>query len=112
MPPHSDKEFLGAVKSKESRKGVRNRFLRRFRDLETERLFTAPTGFMPRKLRATFISAVGDLNAEAKIDLDSDTLRFYVGQKPTSVLTAHYDVPSIERLGKIAGLAENLATNR
>ncbi len=82
--------------------------MRRFHDLETERLFTAPTGFMPRKLRATFVSAVGDLNAEAKLDAEGNTLRFYVGQKPTSVLTTHYDVPSVERLGKIAGLAREM----
>ncbi len=88
--------------------GTRNRFLRRLRELEAEDAFTAPTGFMPRKLRATFISAVGDLNAEANLDAEGNALRFYVGQKPTSVLTAHYDVPSIERLGKIAGLAQGM----
>jgi hypothetical protein len=63
---------------------------------------------MPRKLRATFVSAISDLNAETKLDAEGNTLRFYVGQTPTSVLTARYDVPSIERLGKIAALAQEM----
>ena len=96
----------GGIHFDPTRAEVRDAVVRRLRDLEAEDAFEAPSGFMPRKLRATFVSAVGDLNAEAKLDAEGNTLRFYVGQKPTSVLTAHYDVPSLERLGKIAGLAQ------
>ena len=35
-------------------------------------------------------------------------LQFYVGQSVGTVMSAHYDRPPLERLGKIAGLAQEM----
>ena len=55
-----------------------------------------------RKLRASFMTAMREMG------YDYCDLQVYVGQSVGTVMSAHYDRPSAERLGKIAGLAEGM----
>ena len=58
---------------------------------------------MPRKLRATFATAVRSEGC------DFFDLQRYLGQMPSSVLSQHYDMVDLDRLGKIADVAQGLA---
>ena len=61
-----------------------------------------PSKFIARKLRASFVTAMRGT------DCDYCDLQVYVGQSVGTVMSAHYDKPGIERLGKIAGLAQEM----
>jgi integrase len=58
--------------------------------------------FVPRKLRATFITTMREKKAD-KADLET-----YVGQSDGTVMSKHYDHASAERLRQIADLAQRL----
>ena len=61
-----------------------------------------PPAFLPRKLRASFVTAVRSAGA------DLEDLQAYVGQTPKSVMSIHYDHVGMERFQRIADLAEEL----
>jgi integrase len=61
-----------------------------------------PGRFVPRKLRATFVTAMRSLGA------DYCDLQRYVGQAVPTVLSQHYDRVSAERLGAIEELAQRV----
>jgi hypothetical protein len=58
---------------------------------------------MPRKLRATFVSLMRGARA------DFADLQAYIGHRPATTLSAHYDEGSMERLAAVARLAQGLA---
>jgi integrase len=61
-----------------------------------------PEAFTPRRLRATFVTALRRAGA------DLELLQAYIGHQPGSVLAAHYDKIDNERLGVITALAQEL----
>jgi len=61
--------------------------------------------FTACKLRHTFITAM----REQRVDYPD--LQTYVGQTVGTVLTVHYDHVSLERLRKIADLAQGLVAD-
>lgn len=65
---------------------------------------TLPEGFVARRLRATFFTAMREAGA------DMGELQAYAGHAQSTVLGAHYDKIGLERLRKLATLAEELAT--
>ena len=64
-----------------------------------------PKQFTPRRLRATFITAM------RKAHVDFEILQAYVGHTPRSTLSAHYDEVDLERLAVIAERAQDLYEN-
>ena len=61
-----------------------------------------PHKFIARKLRASFVTAMRGMKC------DYHDLQAYCGHKPDNTMAKHYDKPSLERLGKIAGLAQGM----
>ena len=65
---------------------------------------TIPALFTPRKLRASFVTAMRSAGA------DFELLQRYIGHAPSSILAAHYEAVTLDRLRPIADLAQELAT--
>lgn len=65
-----------------------------------------PEGFIPRKLRSSFATAMREARA------DFECLQKYLGHRPGSVLSAHYDHISLDRLREIAALGDDLVSGR
>ena len=63
-----------------------------------------PGRFTARRLRASFITSMREAG------IDSAILQKYVGHSPSSILAAHYDCVSIDRLAAIPRLAQELAS--
>ena len=61
-----------------------------------------PAAFTPRHLRATFVTAM----RSAGVDLG--VLQSYIGHAPQTILAAHYDQVGVERLKRVAEVAEQL----
>jgi len=61
-----------------------------------------PPRFIPRKLRASFVAALRGAGA------DYADLQTYIGHSVRTTMSAHYDRASLERLGRIATLAQVL----
>ena len=61
-----------------------------------------PPKFIPRRLRASFVTALRSAGADIAV------LQAYLGQAPTSILSAHYDQIDDTRLGRIVDLAQDL----
>lgn len=61
-----------------------------------------PVRFTPRRLRATFVTAM------RRIGADFTVLQSYIGHAPSTVLAAHYDKIDGERLAVITALAQQL----
>lgn len=61
-----------------------------------------PPSFMPRKLRATFATAMRTGRA------DYADLQRYIGHSVPTVLSQHYDFASLDRLAEIAIIAQHL----
>ncbi len=61
-----------------------------------------PAKFIPRKLRATFVTAMREAGA------DFETLQKYIGHAADSILSAYYDKVSMERLRQVAELGQQL----
>lgn len=61
-----------------------------------------PPEFTPRRLRASFVTAMRTARA------DFEVLQRYIGHRPASILSAHYDDVSKDRLEDIARLAQDL----
>lgn len=61
-----------------------------------------PTKFTPRRLRASFVTAMRQAGA------DMPDLQAYIGHAPATVLSAHYDKIDMARLKKIADLGQTL----
>lgn len=58
--------------------------------------------FVPRKLRASFVTALRGVGA------DLADLQAYIGHAPATILSAHYDKTDLGRLKKIADLGQQL----
>jgi integrase len=61
-----------------------------------------PPRFIPRKLRASFVTAMRGAGA------DYADLQTYLGHSVGTTMSVHYDRPSLERLARIAALAQAL----
>jgi len=61
-----------------------------------------PARFVPRKLRASFVTALRSAGADLAL------VQKYVGHRPLTVLSAHYDDVTLDRLRVLAGLAQDL----
>lgn len=95
-------------KSKEARAGVFTRHTishewRRALDAARADGIELPRAFVPRKLRASFVTAM------RTADADFGLLQAYIGHAATSVLQAHYDHLDLERLRRVSDLAQTLA---
>jgi site-specific recombinase XerC len=62
-----------------------------------------PEAFTPRKLRASFVTAMRVAGADFAV------LQRYIGHAPSSILAAHYDRIDQERMRPVASLAQSLA---
>jgi len=71
-------------------------------DRAQEHGVATPGKFTPRRLRASFVTAMRTAGADFEI------LQRYIGHTPTSILSAHYDHVSIDRLRSIATLSQEL----
>ncbi|MCE5228850.1 site-specific integrase [bacterium] len=61
-----------------------------------------PSKFIPRKLRATFVTHL------RKAGADFSLLESYIGHAPKTILAAHYDHIDMDRLRTLANLAQDL----
>ncbi len=64
-----------------------------------------PPKFIAKKLRASFMTAMRSVEP---VPCDYHDLQAYCGHEPDNTMAKHYDVPSLERLGKIATLAQGM----
>lgn len=78
--------------------GLYRNALRRARNAGIE----FPPSFMPRKLRATFATAM----RTGRVDYAD--LQRYIGHTVPTVLSQHYDFASLDRLAEIAAVAQQL----
>lgn len=62
-----------------------------------------PAGFTPRLLRSSFVTMLRETGA------DFPTLQAYIGHAPSTVLAAHYDRVSMDRLRTVSALADRLS---
>ena len=61
-----------------------------------------PPKFIARRLRASFVTALRSAGADIAV------LQAYLGQAPTTILSAHYDQIDDTRLRRIADPAQDL----
>jgi len=96
------------AKSEEARAGVltRDRISHLWVDAVNaarEAKVDLPAGFIPRKLRGTFVTAM------RKAGADFEILQRYIGHAPASILSAHYDEIDMDRLKAVATLAQEFS---